>query len=56
MILGDNFLGAGIIPDLTPRHTLAGEQANKAWTIGSLTCALSGSKSKFLSASGMMLD
>jgi len=30
VVRGDSFLGLGMRPALTPRHTLAGEQAYKA--------------------------
>ena len=52
-VRGDSFLGLGMRPALTPRHTLAGEQAYRACTTGCLTLAVLGSWSKFLSASGI---
>ena len=43
--------GVGKVPFLEYRHTVAAEQAHRAMTTGSLTCASSGSAEKFVSAS-----
>lgn len=52
----DNFRGGGSAPRLTMRQTVAAEQPNSAWTMGCRTLAESGSKSKFFSASGIVLE
>lgn len=51
----DNLRGAGSVPRLTIRQTVAAEQPTSAWTTGCRTFAESGSKSKFLRASGIVL-
>ena len=51
----DNLRGAGSVPRLTMRQTVAAEQPTSAWTTGCRTFAESGSESKFLSASGIVL-
>jgi len=53
---GVSFLGAGILPLLTPRQTVAGEQPYSPVTTLMLTSASFGSESKFASAKGMALD
>ena len=49
----DNLRGAGSLPRLTMRQTVAAEQLYSASTTGWRTFAESGRKSKFLSASGI---
>jgi len=49
----DNFRGAGSVPALTRRHTVAAEQANSACTTGWRTMQDSGRESKLRSAAGM---
>lgn len=51
----DSLRGAGRVPRLTMRQTVADEQPLSAATTGRRTFAESGSESKFLSASGIAL-
>jgi hypothetical protein len=52
-ILSDNFRGAGKVPALTRRHTVAAEQANSACTTGWRTKQDDGRSSKLRSALGI---